>query len=156
MLALVHRTLQHTKQEQAVLEQFIALEADAVYPCLRIIELGTSQEDWELVERCARHAIAVNPLLPQPYRGLTQAAEKTGKTEEAIDAYRALLAIGPADPAETHYRLALLLQQQNDPKAKRHVLSALEQAPRFRAAHKLLLEINRKGNSLATKEKKRE
>ena len=79
-----------------------------------------------------------------------------GKADDAIEALRALLAIGPADPAEIHYRLALLLQQQNDPKAKRHVLTALEQAPRFRAAHKLLLEINRNGNSLATKEKKRE
>ncbi|MCH7989469.1 MAG: hypothetical protein IID46_10040, partial [Planctomycetes bacterium] len=156
MLAVVYRELKQPKQEQAVLEQYIAVEADAVYPCLRIIELGIRQKNWELVERCAQHAIAVNPLLPQPYRGLTQAAEKTGKTDDAIDAYRALLAIGPADLADIHYRLALLLQQQNDPQAKRHVLSALEQAPRFRAAHKLLLKINRNGNSLATKDKKRE
>jgi tetratricopeptide (TPR) repeat protein len=156
MLAVVHRELKHPKQELAVLEQFIALEADAVYACLRIIELGTRQKNWELVERSAQHAVAVNPLLPQPYRGLTQAAEKTGKIEDAIAGYRALLVIGPADLADIHYRLALLFWKQNDPKAKRHVLSALEQAPRFRAAHKLLLEINREGNSLATKDKKRE
>ena len=30
-----------------------------------------------------------------------------------------------------------------DPAAKRHVLQALEEAPRFRAAHKLLLELAR-------------
>ena len=60
------------------------LEADAVYACLRIIELGIRQEDWNLVEQCAQHAIAVNPLLPQPYRGLTQAAEKTAPVKTDI------------------------------------------------------------------------
>jgi len=41
-----------------------------------------------------------------------------------------------------HFRLARLLRQRSDPAAKRHALQALEEAPRFRDAHRLLLEIN--------------
>jgi hypothetical protein len=47
----------------------------------------------------------------------------------------------PADPADVHFKLGRLLHQRADPEAKRHVLLALEEAPRFRAAHELLLEI---------------
>ncbi len=48
----------------------------------------------------------------------------------------------PADPAELHYRLAKhLLQLGQDREAERQVLMALEEAPRFRDAHRLLLNI---------------
>jgi hypothetical protein len=40
-----------------------------------------------------------------------------------------------------HFRLARLMHSNNDPAAKRQVLLALEEAPRFRAAHRLLLEL---------------
>jgi hypothetical protein len=44
--------------------------------------------------------------------------------------------------ADTHFRLAQLLQDSGDSAAaKRHVLLSLEEAPRFLAAHKLLLEL---------------
>jgi hypothetical protein len=40
-----------------------------------------------------------------------------------------------------HFRLARLLHEDRQPSAKRHVLLALEEAPRFRTAQRLLLEI---------------
>jgi hypothetical protein len=52
-----------------------------------------------------------------------------------------MLLLDPPDPAEVHFRLARLLRKAGDPAAKRHVLQALEEAPRFRDAHRLLLEI---------------
>lgn len=46
------------------------------------------------------------------------------------------------DPASVHYQLASLLRQAGRPKeARREVLKSLEQAPRFREAHQLLLEL---------------
>jgi hypothetical protein len=54
--------------------------------------------------------------------------------------------LDPPDPAVAHYRLAKLLHEKHDPAAKRHVLKALEEAPRFRDAQKLLLQINRENN----------
>ena len=174
MRAKVYRELKSRYSECQILYETIGLEGDNLSACLRLIELlnmplselssadqisfrvGRLGRIKELVIlQAAEIALTINPLLPQPHRELARISEGMEETEKAIDAYRALLAIGPADLAEIHYRLALLLQQQNDPQAKRHVLSALEQAPRFRAAHQLLLEINRKGNTLATKDKKR-
>jgi hypothetical protein len=50
--------------------------------------------------------------------------------------------MSPLDEVDLHFRLAQLLQKQGDlPAAKRHVLQALEEAPRFRAGHEKLLEI---------------
>ena len=63
---------------------------------------------------------------------------------EAISANRTLLRLDPPDPAETHYRLARLLHKRQDPEAKRQTLQALEEAPRFRDALKLLRELQSK------------
>ena len=84
----------------------------------------------------------MNPLNAAPYRFLAQAAEKTNDTQSAIAAYRSLLELDPPDPAEVHFHLAQLLHRVGDPAARRHVLQALEEAPRYRAALRLLLEIN--------------
>jgi tetratricopeptide (TPR) repeat protein len=86
--------------------------------------------------------LAVNPLVAAPHRYLAQAAEKLGRRDEAIGAYKALLFFDTTDSAETHFRLAQLLGDAgNRAAAKRHVLQALEEAPRFLAAHRLLLEL---------------
>jgi tetratricopeptide (TPR) repeat protein len=86
--------------------------------------------------------LAVNPLLPGVHRELATAAEALLDPARAIPSYRALLRMDPVDPAQAHFRLASLLREQADLKsARRHVLMALEEAPRFRAAHRLLLEI---------------
>ena len=50
------------------------------------------------------------------------------------------------DPADVHYRLARLLQQQGKrDEARREVLKSLEEAPRFLDAHRLLLELVESG-----------
>ena len=73
---------------------------------------------------------------------LIAAAEKLKDDVVAIDSYRALLLLDPIDAAELHFRMGALLQRTGDlTEAKRHALLALEEAPRFRAAHKRLLEI---------------
>jgi hypothetical protein len=53
-----------------------------------------------------------------------------------------LLAFDTTDAAHTHFRLATLLRDagQNE-QAKRHVLMALEEAPRYLEAHQLLLKL---------------
>ncbi|HSH94959.1 MAG TPA: hypothetical protein VK968_12490, partial [Roseimicrobium sp.] len=61
---------------------------------------------------------------------------------EAIDSYTTLLKLDPPDIADAHFRLARLLAKQDPKSAKRHVLQALEEAPRFQAALALLLELN--------------
>src|SRR5258708_31522827 len=74
---------------------------------------------------------------------MADAAAGSGNKDQAIEAYRKLLLLDPSDPAEMHFRLARLLHERGgaEIEAKRHVLQALEDAPRYRDAQRLLLEI---------------
>ena len=87
--------------------------------------------------------LEVNPLLPQAQKARANASEHLGKTEDAISGLNAWLLMDPEDPAEAHFRLARLLDQTGSPLAKFHVIAALEAAPRYRDAQRLLLKIIR-------------
>jgi tetratricopeptide (TPR) repeat protein len=142
LLARVHRELGETEEERAVLEELAARSGDATDAYPRLMELASSREDWEAVRKNAQRMLAVNPLVRTPHEYLAKAAEALNDAPAAIGAYRAVLNLDPFDPAETHYRLARLLRQQGErEEARRHVVLALEEAPRFRAAHRLLLEL---------------
>ena len=141
MLAMVHRELKETTEERAALEKWASQESDALDAYSRLMEIAQSSHEWSVVDQNAECFLAVNPLLPQPYRYLARAAQETGQAPKAIRAYEKLLLLDPADPADVHYRLARLMRMNNDPAAKRHVLQALEEAPRYRDAHRLLLEL---------------
>jgi tetratricopeptide (TPR) repeat protein len=144
LLARVHRELNEPAQERAVLEQLAALSNDNVDLFARLGELCSQAGDWKQTQRIAQRWLAVNPLSAAPHRLLADAAEKLGDDRQAIDSYRALLLLNPVDVAGLHLKLATALQRRGDlPAAKRHVLLALEEAPRFRAAHQRLLEILR-------------
>jgi tetratricopeptide (TPR) repeat protein len=142
LLASAHRGLADTESERTALEKLASRAADAAPAYLRLMEIGEKDDDWEAVARNAQRMLAVNPLVAAPHRYLAQAAEKLGRRDDAIRAYNALLLFDTTDTAETHFRLAQLLRDagQSD-LAKRHVLMALEEAPRFLDAHKLLLEL---------------
>jgi tetratricopeptide (TPR) repeat protein len=142
MLAAAHHALGETNLEREVLEQFAARDDEAPDAYGHLMEFGIVNKDWHSVEMNALRYLAVNPLVPTPYRYLAQASEQTKNTNHGISAYRAILELDPPDLAETHFRLAQLLHRTSDPSARRHVLQALEEAPRYPAALQLLLEIN--------------
>ncbi|HEY1170268.1 MAG TPA: tetratricopeptide repeat protein [Verrucomicrobiae bacterium] len=141
MLATAHRNMKETGEERATLEKLAAIDGEAVDAYLRLMEIGVEQQDWKLVQVNSDRFLAVNPLLAQPYWFAGKSNESTGNPEKAADAYKRLLQLDPADPAEVHYRLAKLLTEKNPVQAKEHVLRALEEAPRFREAHGLLLKL---------------
>jgi tetratricopeptide (TPR) repeat protein len=152
LLARVHRELNETSEERAVLEELASRSAEEIDAYIRLMELAKDDEDWPAVRENAERMLAVNPLVRTPHEHLARAAEAMNDDEAAVAAYRVLAVLDPLDPAETHYRLARLLHKQGDPDAKRHVLIALEDAPRFRAAHRLLLEIVNQEESPGDKE----
>jgi len=141
LLAAAHRSLRETDSERDVLTRLAALDPAAPDAYSRLMELGESAKDWPTVETNAQRFLAVNPLLASPHRYLALASEELGRTNTAIGAYRKVLLLSPPDPSEVHFRLARLLQKTGDPLAKRQVLQALEEAPRFRDAQQLLLEL---------------
>jgi tetratricopeptide (TPR) repeat protein len=153
LLAAAHRRLGETNDEMRVLTELSNIEADALDAYSRVMELAAAKKNWGLVTTNAERYLAVNPLVPLPYRFLAQAAEAAGQDRTAIDAYETMLLLDPPDPAEAHFRLARLLHQAGDPTAKRHVLQAIEEAPRFRDAHRLLMEIRRAEQTQSKAEK---
>jgi tetratricopeptide (TPR) repeat protein len=142
MLSAAHRALGETNAEREALSKFAERDDEAADAYLRLMELCATARDWPAVAENARRYLAVDPLAASPYRFLAQSSEQTGDTHGAITAYGALLELGPPDPAEVHFRLAELLHRVGDPSARRHVLQALEDAPRFQDALRLLLKIN--------------
>ena len=142
VLARAHRELGETNEERAVLIKLTALEADATDAFSRLMDLDTQAADWPGVTENAERFLAVNPLVAQPYRQLATAAEAQDRLDLGIRSLQRLLLLDPSDPADVHYHLARLLRRQGDGAgARRQVLQALEEAPRFRAAQALLLEI---------------
>ena len=147
LLARVHRELGEAAEEEAMLNKVAELCSDAPDAYARLMEIAAARKDWKTVLTNADRFTAVNPLAPAPYRSIAEAREATGDKPAAIGAYRTLLSLDPPDPPEIHFRLARLLHSAGEAGAKRELLLALEEAPRFRDAHTLLLEIAGKSSA---------
>jgi tetratricopeptide (TPR) repeat protein len=142
LLAAVYRRLSDPSAERRILEELANLDGSASPAYLRLSELALAAHDWAGLAKNARRLLAVNPLIPAPHRFLARAAEESGQRDEAITAYRALALLDDTDAAGIHYHLARLLYDSGKPRdARREVLRSLEEAPRYRDAHRLLLEI---------------
>ncbi len=102
----------------------------------------------------ANRIISVNPLLPRAYNAWARACRELGKPAAAVAAYQAVLELEPHAAIDAHYQLARLLHKNDPLSAKNHLLRALEEAPRFREAHRLLLQIHREQKSAEPKETK--
>ena len=142
LLALAYQRLNETALERETLARFAALSADAIDAYQRLMELGAKTNDWRAVSTNATRFLAVNPLLAPAHRHLARASEELGQNKEAIQSYQTVLELDPPDAADAHYRLARLLHKAGDPAARQHALQAVEEAPRFREALSLLLEIS--------------
>lgn len=142
LLAGIHRELKESDDERRVLEAY-ALRTDSALPSmLRLVELQMAANDWKGVQKSAEKLLSINPLLPQTQRARAVAAEQL-KSPDAMVALKALLMMDPDDSAELHFRLATLMHEAGDSQAKAHVIQALEVAPRYRDAQRLLLKIVR-------------
>lgn len=138
--ARIHREKKQAAEETAALRHLAERNSGALTVFLRLIELETEAQNWPLVIEHARRALALNPFLRTPNEALAQAAAATGDNAQALAATRRLLRLDPPNPAQLHHRLAVLLLPDDPAAARRHLLDALALAPRFRAAHELLLD----------------
>ncbi len=138
------RALGDTAGEREVLQRWTAVDDEAVDGYLRLMELAAAAQDWPTVAQNAERYLAVNPLVPPPYRYLAQAAGAKGDDSTAVVAWRTLLQLDVPERADAHFQLARLLHRRGEEAdARRHALLALEETPRYRAALQLLREISR-------------
>jgi len=86
----------------------------------------------------------IYPMDEEVHRKLGDLWMAQGRIEGAIREYRAVVAREPTDPAAAHFALARALQAGGRPvEAKDELLAALEAAPGYRPAQKMLLEISK-------------
>jgi tetratricopeptide (TPR) repeat protein len=143
-LATALRALNDTAGEREVLRKWVEVDDEAPEAYLRVAEFAAAEQDWPTVVRNSERYLAVNPLVPAPYRFLAQAAAGRGDDSAAVVAWRTLIQLDVPERADAHYQLARLLHKRGDnSEARRHALLALEETPRYREALRLLAEINR-------------
>jgi len=141
-LAGLHRAAQDEEAELELLDRWLTRESAALAARLRRMQLRAQREEWQHALDAARGVLAVQPMLASAHRVLGRAGQALGRHADVLAAGRALLALDPVDPARTHFLIAEAAHALGDEiTARRQVLLALEEAPRFRAAHALLLEL---------------
>jgi tetratricopeptide (TPR) repeat protein len=109
---------------------------------LRLVEIDLQKEDQNAVLNWCDRILEIDPMRSSIQEFRATAAEALGNPAQAVESLHALIALEPIDMALIQYRLAkalLAIEQKAD--AKRHVLLALEESPRYRDALALLLRI---------------
>lgn len=141
LLAEVCRELGDTEGERAALTTIVEHEGDALDAVTRLLELAQQANDPAATARWADHWISINPIAPTPWRALFAANEARDDAAAAVEAGKTLLRLDPPDRVVIHHRIGRLLKASDPAEARHHVLLALEEAPRFRAAHELLADL---------------
>ena len=143
LLGQVYRKLGETKAERITLKKTVANSSDALPALRRLIDLALEDGEWDSVQKYATNVIAINPMLAEGQTALAEAAEQQKGFPEAVRALQALARMDPVDPAAIDFRLARAFKNMGSlDESKHHVLRALLEAPRFREAHALLLELS--------------
>ncbi|MBI3278364.1 MAG: tetratricopeptide repeat protein [Acidobacteria bacterium] len=108
--------------------------------------LATLQEELGKKQEAAYTLARLNLIYPMDeelHKRLGDLWMESGNLQGAIREYRAVVASRPIDAAAAHYNLARALKRANRAgDAKEQVLLALEAAPGFKPAQKLLLELS--------------
>ena len=103
-----------------------------------LTEAGKKKEAADVLDRLNY----IYPLDNEAHQELGSLLLDQNDTKDAVREFRAIVTHNPIDPAQSHYDLARAynLNHQTD-QARDELISALEAAPGFRPAQKLLLEL---------------
>jgi Flp pilus assembly protein TadD len=102
-------------------------------------EAGNKKEAAAVLERLN----FIYPMDSPAHQQLGLLLLDQGKSAGAVREFNAVVANKPIDPAQAHFDLARAYHlNKEDEKAKDELLAALETAPGFRQAQKLLLELS--------------
>lgn len=103
-----------------------------------LVEAGRKKDAADVLARLNY----IYPLDNEAHQLLGSFWLEQGNASGAMREFRAVVAHNPIDPAEAHYDLARALNRNHQPdQAKDELFTALEAAPGYRPAQKLLLEL---------------
>ena len=142
LLAKTYAGQNNVEKEVETLERFLNVSDNDLAVYRRLAKIYQEKSDWKNLRLITEKMIAVNPLQSDAYRKLALAGENLKDFNVTSRALECLLEFDTTDIALTHYQIARIrLEQNRMDLAKRHVLMAVEEAPRYRDALRLLLKI---------------
>ncbi|MEM1442525.1 MAG: hypothetical protein AAGF67_09295, partial [Verrucomicrobiota bacterium] len=141
MKALAQREAGDEEGEIETLERLAEYSAEAISAYHRLLEVDFATERWSDVIANASRVKAINPFSDRVHycRGCAHAARN--EVGAAVTSFEKALILNPAKPSEIRFRLAGLLKDEEEETAKRHLLDALADSPRYQEAHALLLDF---------------
>jgi tetratricopeptide (TPR) repeat protein len=148
LLARIHREAGRKDEAVRELETMTGINEFAYRPLLELAELyGELGRRAEQADALAR-SMYIYPHEVQPHRQLAELLEELDRPAAAVTEWRAVAALRPASRAEAFFRSARNLERSGDRRAaRREVLRALEIAPGYEDAQRLLLELTAEASS---------
>lgn len=141
-LAAAYRATGDDAQLIAILERFLAVSEHGATEARELAALHLENQNPAQARYYLERSLQIAPYDRDVYTQLAELYMDAGDYGEAVRARRAILGLNPLDMAEAYYLYAAALAQDKRPaEAKRAVLQALEEAPGYRAAQQLLLQI---------------
>ena len=145
-LARLHERAGRPAEAAPALARHLARRPAAYRDWLLLAEMRAAAADAAGAAEALGSALLAYPLHVEPHRQLAEHAAVLGDLPLEVRERRAALAAGPPGRAEALYRLADALHRAGDtPAARRRVLEALEIAPTYDEALRLLLDLRREG-----------
>lgn len=141
VLAAACKALDDEPGERAALTKLLEIDANASEAAARLLQLGGSQSAPVRLADADR-MLETNPFQEQAYRTIFAEAKESGDLTRARAACVSLLALEPRDSSRIHFELAVLLKETDRNEARREVLKALEENPRFESALEFLVLMN--------------
>jgi cellulose synthase operon protein C len=146
---IVARACLAKQDKQCALEEYgkyskqSGRDADAIKKYAALLkEAGKTTEAEAALERLN----FVNPLDQDLHEKLGSLYLASNRAPLAVREFAAVVALKPLDVAGSHYNLAMAYKEQGlEDKAREEALTALEAAPDFRPAQKLLLQLSGEG-----------
>lgn len=141
-LAALYRETGDRARQIEILEAYLAIAEHAASEARELAALyrdsGRTAESVALLAR----SLDVDPYDRDVLGRLAEGYLEVGQTAGAVRARRAILGLNPVDRSEAYYLYALSLHADGQrSNARRAVLQALEIAPGYREAQKLLLRL---------------
>jgi tetratricopeptide (TPR) repeat protein len=131
------------KSALAELERYLKIGGKAPWTIKKAATLYEEAGDKKSAAAALDRLNYIYPVKDEElHRRLGDLWMETGNTAGAIREYQAVVASKPVDPAASHYNLArALMSSRRAAEAEEHLLLALEAAPGYRPAQKLLLQL---------------
>ncbi len=141
LLGQVLRRQQELQEEKTVMEDHLRITANDLEAAARLFELAIQMNDFAQAVTVGRQVLAIDPARPAILRPLADAAVAADESAFAVQCLKALIELDPSQTPRWRLRIARLVQPSDLQEARRQTLLALEETPRFREAHRFLLEL---------------